>query len=78
LVVLSIAYGVVIVAGLVGLPNLHGGLLAVAHLVSLVVLLIASMRVDVTQRPSIARFYLLVWGLFYAEYVVFPAAGLMA
>ncbi|MBW3606223.1 MAG: hypothetical protein KY460_15230, partial [Actinobacteria bacterium] len=40
--------------------------------------LTASARVDLSQRPSIARFYLVVWGLFYAEYVMVPAAGLLA
>lgn len=78
LAVLGGAYVAVIIAGLVGVPGLHGGVLAVAHLVALVVLLTASARVDLTRRPSIARFYLVVWALFYAEYVMFPAAGLLA
>jgi homogentisate phytyltransferase/homogentisate geranylgeranyltransferase len=78
LTVLAVAYGVVIVVALVGLPGLHGGALAVGHVVALVVLIVASTRVDLDRRPSIARFYLLVWGLFYAEYLVFPAAGLLA
>lgn len=78
LMVMVVAYGVVIVAGLVGLPGLHGGALVLGHLLALTVLIAASRRVDLSQRPSIARFYLLVWGLFYAEYLVFPVAGLMA
>jgi homogentisate phytyltransferase/homogentisate geranylgeranyltransferase len=78
LTVLAVAYGMVIVAALVGVPGLHSGALAVGHLVALTVLIAASTRVDLEQRPSIARFYLLVWGLFYAEYLVFPAAGLLA
>jgi homogentisate phytyltransferase / homogentisate geranylgeranyltransferase len=78
LAVLAVAYGVVIVAALVGLPGLHDGALVVSHLVAFAVLVIASTRVDLSQRPSIARFYLVVWGLFYAEYLVFPAAGLLA
>jgi homogentisate phytyltransferase/homogentisate geranylgeranyltransferase len=78
LAVLATAYGVVIVAALTGLPGLHDGALVVSHLVAFVVLVVASTRVDLSQRPSIARFYLVVWGLFYAEYLVFPAAGLLA
>ena len=78
LTVLTVAYSLVIVAALVGLPGLHGGALAAGHLIALVVLIAASTRVDLNRRPSIARFYLLVWGLFYAEYLVFPAAGLLA
>ena len=76
--VLVVAYGLVIGAALIGLPGLHGGALAIGHVVALTVLMVASTRVDLDQRPSIARFYLLVWGLFYAEYLVFPAAGLLA
>ncbi|MBW3604859.1 MAG: homogentisate phytyltransferase, partial [Actinobacteria bacterium] len=44
--VLAAAYGVVIVAGIAGVPGLHGGVLAVAHLVALAVLFTASARVD--------------------------------
>jgi homogentisate phytyltransferase/homogentisate geranylgeranyltransferase len=76
--VLAIGYCSVIIAGLVGLPGLHGGALAAGHVAALVVVVVASMRVDLSKRPSIARFYLLVWGLFYAEYLMFPAAGLLA
>ncbi len=76
--VLAVAYGMVIIVALVGLPGLNGGILAAAHMVSLTVLIIAGTRVDLARRPSIARFYLLIWGLFYAEYVIFPTAGLLA
>lgn len=78
LAVLAAAYGMIIVAALVGLPGLHGGALVAGHLAAFAVLVVASARVDLSQRPSIARFYLVVWGLFYAEYLVFPAAGLLA
>ncbi|HEX6257215.1 MAG TPA: homogentisate phytyltransferase [Euzebyales bacterium] len=78
LAVLALAYGAVIVAGLVGVPGLHGGVLAVAHLVALIVLLAAGTRVDLRRRPSIARFYLVIWALFYAEYVMLPSAALLA
>ena len=78
LVVMALAYAMVIVAGLIGVPGLHGGAIAAGHVLALTVLLVASARVDLSQRPSIARFYLLIWGLFYAEYLVFPVAGLMA
>lgn len=76
--VLGLAYGLVIAAGLVGVPGLHGGVLVVAHVAALVVLTVATVRVDLSRRPSIARFYLVIWALFYAEYVVFSAAGLLA
>lgn len=78
LAVLAVAYGVVITAGIVGVPGLHGGVLAGTHVAALAVLLVASARVDLTRKPSIARFYLVIWALFYAEYLAFPAAGLLA
>ncbi|CAN5922627.1 homogentisate phytyltransferase [soil metagenome] len=77
-VMLAVAYGVVIAIGVAGVPGLHGGVLVAAHIAALTVLLVAARRVDLAHRPSIARFYLIVWGLFYAEYVVVPAAGLLA
>lgn len=76
--VMALAYGALIVVGLVGMPGLHGGMLVAGHVLSLVVLIVASTRVDLSQRHSVARFYLLIWGLFYAEYLVFPLAGVMA
>lgn len=78
LAVLGAAYALVIAAGLIGVPGLHGGVLVVAHAAALAVLTVASARVDLARRPSIARFYLVIWALFYAEYVVFSAAGLLA
>jgi homogentisate phytyltransferase/homogentisate geranylgeranyltransferase len=78
LAVLAVAYGGIIAAGLVGVPGLHGGVLALAHVAALAILVIACLRVDLADRPSVARFYLIVWALFYVEYLVFPAAGLLA
>ena len=78
LVVMATAYGALIVMGLIGVPGLHGGMLVVGHVAALIVLLVASLRVDLSQQRSIARFYLLIWGLFYAEYLVFPLAGVLA
>lgn len=76
--VLAVAYGLVIAMGIAGVRGLHSGVLVSAHMAALVVLLVAATKVDLAHRPSIARFYLIVWGLFYAEYVVVPAAGLLA
>jgi homogentisate phytyltransferase/homogentisate geranylgeranyltransferase len=78
LIVMALAYCLVIVVGLIGVPGLHGGMIAIGHVLALTVLVGASKRVDLSHRPSIARFYLLIWGLFYAEYLMFPLAGLMA
>lgn len=78
LVVMALAYGALIVMALIGVPGLHGGMLVIGHVVALIVLVVASRRVDLSQHRSIARFYLLIWGLFYAEYLVFPLAGVLA
>lgn len=78
LALLAVAYCLVIAVGLAGVPGLHAGVLVVAHVGALIVLFLAAAKVDLAHRPSIARFYLIVWGLFYAEYVVVPAAGLLA
>lgn len=69
--------------GLVGLavlapPGLHAGILAIGSLGLLSVALIAARQVDFDVPRTFVRFYLLIWGVFYAEYVVFAAAGTLA
>jgi homogentisate phytyltransferase / homogentisate geranylgeranyltransferase len=52
--------------------------LCVAHLLALAALLAAARRTDVRDRDVFTGFYMFVWRLFFLEYVVVPAAWLLA
>jgi homogentisate phytyltransferase/homogentisate geranylgeranyltransferase len=42
------------------------------------VLLWLALRVDLTDRGAFTRFYMRVWGLFFAEYLLMPLAVAVA
>ena len=75
---LAAGYAALIVAGWNGLAGVNGPVLAGAHAVLLVAAVVAAARVRLDARASVARFYLFIWGLFFAEYLVFTAAGVLA
>lgn len=78
LALLWTCYVALAVAALAGLPGVHGPVLAIAHGVLLVISLLVLRRLDLDSPGSVTRFYLSIWVLFFAEYLVFPAAGLLA
>ncbi len=71
-------YLAVVAAGWLGLPGVNPAVLMASHLVLLGVFLTATRRVDLTNPASVRSFYMFVWGLFFAEYLAFPAACLLA
>jgi len=75
---LSICYLSVVAAGWFGLPGVNPGVLIVSHLALLAAFWAATRRVDLADPASVRSFYLFVWGLFFAEYLAFPAACLLA
>jgi len=72
---LLVTYAAMIVAGVLGIPGLHQGIMAVGHVLLAVLLIRATAGLDLAEADSIAHFYRWVWRLFYAEYVVFAAAA---
>jgi homogentisate phytyltransferase/homogentisate geranylgeranyltransferase len=75
---LSACYLAVAVSGLFGLPGVNPWILAASHLCLLAAFWVATIRVDLASPASVRSFYLFVWGLFFAEYVAFPAACLLS
>jgi homogentisate phytyltransferase/homogentisate geranylgeranyltransferase len=68
-----------IVAVAVAAPTgLHAGVLSIGSLSLLFVALMAARKVDFDVPRTFVRFYLLIWVVFYAQYVVFAAAGTLA
>ena len=74
--VLTACYVGVIVAGLVGIPGASGWVLAAAHAAALAVMWLAGARVDGADQDAVRRYYMLIWKLFYFEFVAFPVAVL--
>ncbi len=72
--VLTVCYVGIILAGVLILPNVNLGFLAVTHLVALGLMWFWSVKVDLEDKMEIAQFYQLIWKLFFLEYIIFPAA----
>ncbi len=50
--------------------------LVVAHVTALAVLWWWALRLDLADHDAVVRFYMRVWALFFAEYLIVPAAVL--
>lgn len=72
--VLTVCYIGAILAGMLLLPNVNLGFLAVTHLAALGLMWFWSMKVNLEDKMEIAQFYQLIWKLFFLEYLIFPAA----
>jgi homogentisate phytyltransferase/homogentisate geranylgeranyltransferase len=59
-----------ILAGILLLPGLNGLVLILSHLFILAIFWRSSLAVDLADAASVTRFYLLLWGLFYIEYIL--------
>jgi len=75
--VLTVCYLGVTLAGVLILPNVNLGFLAVTHLAALSLMWFWSTKVDLEDKIEIAQFYQLIWKLFFFEYIIFPAACLL-
>lgn len=78
LVATALCHVGVVVAALWGLPGLHTGVMVVGSATLLAAAVIAAGRVRFDAPETFVRFYLFIWGLFYAEYLVFATAGMLA
>ncbi len=76
--VLTVCYLGMVVAGFLWLPQVNHLFLVITHLVALGLMWWRSMRVDLQDKSAIARFYQFIWKLFFLEYLIFPAACLLA
>ena len=68
--ILTTGYVGVMVVAISQLPQPNGVLLLIAQIVSLALFWFASSRVDPRKKSSIVPFYMFLWGLFYAQYIV--------
>jgi homogentisate phytyltransferase/homogentisate geranylgeranyltransferase len=63
--------------GLVLLPGIGGILLMAAHLLILAFFWSRSGRVEPAKPASITRFYMFLWSLFYAEYIILGLGAIL-
>ena len=75
---LAVCYLGLIAAGVYGIPGVNGAVLAGTHLVLLILMWFKSRQVNVSDKSSVARYYLFIWGLFFSEYIFFPLACVLA
>lgn len=68
--ILTIGYAGVMAVAAVQLPQPNGVLLLITQAVALALFWLASRRVDLVQPASMTRFYMFLWGLFYAQYII--------
>ncbi len=74
LAALTVAYGGMAIGGPLFVDGAQPAVLAVGHLLLLAVAWRWARTVDVHDRAAFTRFYMGIWGLFFAEYVLVPAA----
>jgi homogentisate phytyltransferase / homogentisate geranylgeranyltransferase len=74
--VLTLCYGGMAIAALLGLPMVNQTLVIITHLAALGALWWRSSRVNLHYKSEIASFYQFVWKLFFLEYFIFTAACL--
>ncbi|MCL1469065.1 homogentisate phytyltransferase [Argonema antarcticum] len=76
--VLTVCYLGALVAGGLYLPSVNPVFLIVTHAIALGLMWWRSMSVDLQDKSAIAQYYQFIWKLFFLEYLIFPAACLMA
>ena len=69
-IILTVGYAGVMAVAVSRLPQPDSVMLLVAQGAALGLFWYASARVDPSRKTSIARFYMFLWGLFYAQYII--------
>ncbi len=75
---LLIFYLALMTATALGLPGVPSRFMILSHLLLALLMLARAHRTDPADKIQMTRFYLFTWVLFFAEYFVFAAAGLLA
>ncbi|HAA31389.1 MAG TPA: homogentisate phytyltransferase, partial [Cyanobacteria bacterium UBA8553] len=66
------------VPGCLWLGSVNPVFLVITHLAALGLMWWRSLSVDLEDKSAIAQFYQFIWKLFFLEYLIFPAACLLA
>ena len=68
--IFTIGYAGVMVIAVSQLPQPNGVLLLASQVLALSLFWLVSSRVNPRKKSSIAHFYMFLWGLFYAQYII--------
>jgi homogentisate phytyltransferase / homogentisate geranylgeranyltransferase len=71
-------YAAVIVAALVGVPGVNPWVLTGTHALALAVMWFTGSSVDAADNAAVRRYYMMIWKLFYFEFLAFPLAVVLA
>ncbi len=74
-ILLILCYGGMVIAGLIGVPNVNNGVIVISHLLMGGFILWKSRAVALDDIASITRFYMLIWTFFFAEYILYTIAA---
>ncbi|KAF7104304.1 hypothetical protein CFC21_105210 [Triticum aestivum] len=69
---LEVAYGVAILMGVTSSSLWSKSLTVVGHAILASILWSSARSIDLTSKAAITSFYMLIWRLFYAEYLLIP------
>ncbi|HLO48698.1 MAG TPA: homogentisate phytyltransferase, partial [Kamptonema sp.] len=76
--VLTVCYLGMTVGGVIWLRDVNAAFLGITHLIALGLMWFWSWKVDLEEKAAIAQYYQFIWKLFFLEYLIFPAACLLA
>lgn len=76
--IITLCYLGMIIGGVLLFDVVNPLVLGITHLVALVLVWWRSQDVDLQDKLAIASFYQFIWKLFFLEYLMFPAACLLA
>jgi homogentisate phytyltransferase/homogentisate geranylgeranyltransferase len=76
--VITACYIGMTLAGGIWLHSVNPVFVVITHLVALGLMWWRSQSVDLQDKSAIAQFYQFIWKLFFLEYLIFPAACLLA
>lgn len=76
--ILASFYAGVIVVGVVGVPGVNGWVLATTHALALAAMWSTGSGVDAHDNSAVRRYYMMIWKLFYFEFLAFPLAVILA
>lgn len=74
---LTACYGLMIGAGLAGLPGVNREILIWSHLALLLIIWWRAHGVDATDQQATTRLYMFIWVLFFMEYLLFSLACIL-
>lgn len=69
-IIITSGYLAVIIAAIIEMPQPQAIFLLVTQFVALSLFWIFSSRIDPAEKGAMTRFYLFLWGLFYAQYLI--------